>query len=391
MALPSRPLRIGLFVDTYTPHINGVVTSVRTLEQELRRQGHEVYIFTVKVKAEPQWQDNVFRLPSISFPFYPDHRIGLCCSRQGMQLLRQLNLDIIHTHTEFSLGLFGRIAAYKLKVPLVHTYHTMYEDYTHYLTLGIADGAARKLARLFSRLYCRNCQAVIAPSPKTRQALESYGVTTNIHVIPTGIPLERFRPQNRDPQRLQQLRQQLHIQPQQPVIVYVGRLAKEKSIDVLLYQFQRLLQHMPEALCLIVGGGPEEASIRNLAQELRLGDRIRFAGEQDYKDIPLYYGLGHIFVSASTTETQGLTYIEAMAAGLPVVAKYDTNLEGIVQNGYNGQFFYHNAELPACLHPMLQDSAYYEQLARQAQQTAEALSASRFGERVAEVYAQYAP
>ena len=320
-------MNIGIFTDAYYPQVSGVVTSTMILKSELIRLGHSVTIITV-THPDVEEMEGIIRLPSIPFFLLPSQRVGVIYSRKIMNKIKELDLDIIHTQTEFSIGIFGRIVAKKLDIPVVHTYHTMYEDYVHYVSRGIMIKPASELAKKISKLYCRDCSAIIVPTIKVKDALWQYGLRRHIDVIPTGVDIEPFKRSNYNKQLINDEKKSLGINKTQPVVLFIGRLAKEKSLDVIISSMKELTKKIPSCKLLIVGDGPERENLQELSKELGIETSVVFAGERPYADIGKYYQLGDVFVGASLTETQGLTFAEAMAAQVPVVAKYDKNLDG---------------------------------------------------------------
>ena len=333
-------MNIGLFTDTYYPEINGVANSVYTLKMELENQGHNVYVFTTTTPGAPKHEYNVFRVHSMPFVFMKDRRVGMVYQRKLAALIRKLNLDIIHTNTEFSLRVFALIMAKELNIPLVHTYHTIYEDYTHYFApIALLNNRAKAFARFYTRKCCNFVEEVIVPTKKVEELLTSYRVFRNINVIPTGIDLKKFYKGNFTEEQIRQVRERFGITPEQKVILYLGRVSPEKNISELLKAMPRYMKQHEDVRFVVVGAGPDLENLKRLAEELKLQGKAIFAGEQPWDQIALYYQLGDVFVSASQSETQGLTYFEAMAAGLPVVAKKDPCLNEILRDGYNGYAF----------------------------------------------------
>ncbi|MBZ4668448.1 MAG: hypothetical protein JG775_1600 [Defluviitaleaceae bacterium] len=379
-------MNIGIFTDTYYPQINGVVTSIRTLEKELNKRGHKVYIFTTSNPNSKRALPRVFRLPSMPFIFLPSHRVGVLYSPKAVRIVKQLDLDIIHTQTEFSLGIFCNMLSKQLGIPIVHTYHTMYEDYVHYISKGKLTEFTPKMARSLSRLFCNRCDAVIAPTNKVKELLLEYGVRKPIEVIPTGINFEPFKKENYDQAEIIELRKQFGIQESDPVVLFVGRVAKEKSIDVVIRQMPALLQKLPDAKFLVVGDGPVKKDLEELCKELNIEESVIFAGEQPWDSIGKFYQIGDVFVSASVTETQGLTFAEAMAAKIPVVAKQDKSIEGIIQDHTNGRVFAEDEELSSILFELLTQKDVAMQLAENAAAMVEPLSSTHFGENIEKIY-----
>ncbi len=333
-------MNIGLFTDTYYPEVNGVANSVYTLKTELENQGHNVYVFTTTTPGAPKHEYNVFRMHSMPFVFMKERRVGMVYQRKLAALIRKLNLDIIHTHTEFSLRVFALIMAKELNIPLVHTYHTIYEDYTHYFApIAILNNRAKAFARFYTRKCCNFVEEVIVPTEKVEDLLTSYKVIRNINVIPTGIDLKKFYKGNFTEEQILEVRKRFHITPEQKVILYLGRVSPEKNIGELLKAMPKYMKEHSDVRFVVVGAGPDLDNLKKLAQELKLSNSVVFAGQQPWDEIALYYQLGDVFVSASQSETQGLTYFEAMAAGLPVVAKKDPCLNEILRDGYNGYAF----------------------------------------------------
>lgn len=333
-------MNIGLFTETYYPEINGVANSAYMLKNELEKRGHNVYVFTTTTPGAPEHEYNVFRVPSMPFIFISERRVGLFYQPKLAHVIRKLNLDIIHTQTEFSLGIFGRIMAKELKLPVVHTYHTIYEDYTHYLTRFKAlDRRAKAFARVYSKLCCNTVEQVIVPTDKTKQLLMNYSVHKEISVIPTGIDLSKFEKSNYSDEKVAALKENYQLKPDEKVLIYIGRVSQEKNIGEIVHAMPQYLRKRENVKFVIVGSGPALEGLKNLVKQLDLERRFVFTGAQPWDNIGLFYRLGDVFVSASKSETQGLTYIEAMASGLPIVAKEDKCLEDILEEGQNGYSF----------------------------------------------------
>jgi len=378
-----KKLNIGLFTDTYFPQINGVATSVHILEKELTSMGHNVYIFTT-TNPKTQRKHNVFRMPSMPFVFLPTHRVGLFYPPQVLLKIRKLKLDIVHTHSEFSLGIFGKVVSEVAKIPQIHTYHTLWEDYVHYVAGGHIITA--KMARRYSKYFCNMARAVIAPTDKARNALLSYDVKRPIRVIPTGIDFAPFAPSGFCPNEIAKLRKSLGIMPNDKVLLMLGRVAKEKSMDVIVRQMPEIIKCVPNAKLVVVGDGPARAELQALAKSLGMAERTIFTGSRPWSEIGKYYQLGDVFVSASTSETQGLTYVEAMAAGVPVVAKYDKSIAELVRHGETGYTFVNDSDLPDIAARVLNDSTEARRIADTALASIDHLSGKRFGQNVERLY-----
>ena len=379
-------MNIGLFSDTYFPQLNGVATSIRTLAAALEERGHTVYIFT---PSDPRCQKeddapNVYRIPSLPVGFVQDYRAGYVFSPFLAKRITALQLDIIHTQTEFCLGMLGRFLSTTQGIPQVHTYHTMYEDYVHYI--GGGHIISKGMARDFSSAYCNAAMCVIAPTRKTEQLLKSYGVTKPIHIIPTGINTSHFRKNQYDPAEILELRKVLGLQADTPVVLSIGRLAKEKSIDVVLRALPKLVEKLPEIKMVLVGEGNEMENLRMYGETLGISEHIIFTGGKPWDEIGKYYQLGNVFCSASVSETQGLTFAEAMAAGVPVVAKRDECIENIIEDQMTGLLFDDENELPELLYRVLTDTVLSTRLSEAAQKAMDALSVETFADSVEQLY-----
>ena len=321
-------MRVGIFSDTYRPQVNGVVSSILTLEKELRKKGHKVYIITTTDPDAPTVEPNVLRIPSVEFKPLPQYRLGMLYSSKIIKKIKRLELDIIHSQTEWGVGTFARFVAINLEIPLVHTYHTLYEYYTHYVTRGHFTVPAKKLAAAISKFYCEKCNALIVPTRKVEDILYSYDVDKDMNIIPTGIELDKFYRENYTDEEIRFMRENFGIKDTDFLCVYIGRIAKEKSIDVLIDMFSKITDETYKFM--IVGRGPVIEDLKEQAEKLGINDRVIFTGEVPHDKVPVYYQMGDVFLNASISETQGLTFVEAMAAKTPVNARYDLNLEDLL-------------------------------------------------------------
>lgn len=378
-------MNIGIFTDTYFPQLNGVATSVRTLAQALEKKGHNVYIFT---PSDPRLIDknepNVYRVPSIPFVFVRYYRASFLCPPHLLRTFKTLELDIIHTQTEFSLGLLGKYVSTTCGIPMVHTYHTMYEDYVHYIGGGYI--ISPEMAREFSRMFCNVAMNVIAPTQKTKSLLESYGVERPISIIPTGIDISHFRKEQYSPDEILALRHSIGLEADDPVILSLGRIAKEKSIDMISSALPKLLERLPNAKMVIVGEGMEVENLKNQGIRLGIEKHLIFTGGKPWSEIGKYYQLGNVFCSASVSETQGLTFAEAMAAGIPVVAKKDECIENIVTHGETGLLFDDEEALVEHLYQALTHPEVADKLRTAARETIESLSVENFADSAEALY-----
>ena len=381
-------MNVAIFTDTYFPDTNGVTSSIFTLSSELKKRGHNVYVFTVsepkaalkKVAADP----SVYRFPSIPIVFIKPQRAANPFSIRLIRLIKKFKIDIIHTQSEFFMGFMAVGASTSLRIPIVHTYHTMLEDYTHYIAHGKL--ATPAMARQYSKTFCGFASSIIVPTEKVANSLREYGVKKPIYVIPTGINLSPFMKENHPKEEILALKKKKDIDPSWPVILCLGRLAKEKSVDLLISQMPRIIKKIPEARLVIVGTGPDEEKLKELSASLQVSDRVIFLGAAPYREIGSYYQLGDVFVCCSTTETQGLTYYEAMAAGVPIVARRDDCIKKILRDRVDGRLFDSPDSIPDILDELLGDPAAAKMYAKNAYDAVTAYSSTAFGERVEDVY-----
>ena len=376
-------MKILITTDWYTPAVNGVVTSVKNLQRELEHRGHEVRILTLSQTLHSWSRDGITAIGSINAGrIYPGARLRTAMAGRWVRELLAWQPDVIHSQCEFSTFFMARRIAEELDIPLIHTYHTVYEDYTHYFSPSIRMGRCAVAA--FSRWVADQTDCMIAPTGKVRNLLQGYGVRCPVFVVPTGIDLRRFQ-QGADSMRRAVLRASLGIPAENTVLVCVGRLAEEKNIQELL-KLRALLGSRPVTL-LLVGDGPDRPRLEQVARDLRLeAPAVIFAGMVAPEEVPDWYRLGDLFVSASSSETQGLTYIEALAAGVPALCRADPCLEGVIQDGENGWQYHSFQEFRRRLEDFLAHPETHEDLRRQAAASAEQFSAQRFAQRVERVY-----
>lgn len=327
-------MNIGLFTDTYFPQLSGVATSIQTLKNALEKDGHSVFIFTTtdphlgKGTIEP----NIFRVSSVPFVSFTDRRIPVRGLFQATKIAKEVKLDIVHTQTEFGMGMIGKYVAHSLNIPTIHTYHTMYEDYLHYVLNGHLLKPYH--VKQITKAYLHKMDGVVAPSERVRETLTRYGVTIPMRVIPTGVDLTAI---NENPHR--DVRKELGINKKDKIILTLSRVAAEKKIDQILDVLLAILEKEPDVKFVIAGDGPDVQPLKDQVARLSLEDYVIFAGSVEHSDVGNYYRMADLFVSASDTETQGLTYIEALAAGTKSVVYSTDYTEHVFDNKKLGSTF----------------------------------------------------
>jgi 1,2-diacylglycerol 3-alpha-glucosyltransferase len=377
-------MKILITTDWYKPTINGVVTSVVNLETELRAMGHEVKILTLSLNHHSYIKDDVTYIGSISASmFYPNARMKLPPRKQSFSLIAKLvdwHPDIVHSQCEFSTFGFAKRIAQHLNIPIVHTYHTVYEDYTHYFSPSKRLG--KKAVVSFSKRIAECCEEIIAPTQKVADMLERYNVHCPVSVVPTGIYLNKFS--TLDTEAVNSIKAKLNIQPEDFTAVYIGRLAKEKNIDELIKMHVKL--NNPHIKLLIIGNGPEYDSLKQLTEDCNTTSQVIFTGMISPNKIATYYKCGDVFVSASTSETQGLTYVEALASGLPAVCRKDDCLDGVIQNYKNGLQYTDESEYINMISRLSTDAEYAKRLGYNATNSSKKFGCHSFAEAVLQIY-----
>lgn len=377
-------MNIGLFTDTYFPQVSGVATSIKTLRDELTAQGNNVYIFTTtdpKVDKD-EIEPGIFRFASVPFVSFTDRRIAIRGLFKAYRIAKELDLDVIHNQTEFSLGWIGKVVARALHIPCVHTYHTMYQDYLHYIANGRI--LKPKNVKQMVSLYLLHMTGVIAPSERVLKTLESYGVKSPIRIIPTGVDVARYQKID-NPAEQHDLRQKLGYTDDTPVILSLSRLAFEKNIHELIEALPDILVKLPTAQLLIVGDGPAKETLENQVAEMKLTNHVTFTGEVNNNDVYHYYQMADVFAAASDSESQGLTYIEALASNLPIVVMRSPYTDELIDDPAIGHSFQKKADLVADVVNYLTQPTTAEDTNRRAKKLDE-ISAESFAKRVLKFY-----
>jgi 1,2-diacylglycerol 3-alpha-glucosyltransferase len=377
-------MKIGLFADTYWPQVNGVATSVLMLKEQMEQRGHEVHVVTTTDPLAPKTAHNVHRVRSV--PFVSKRRAGSFYNPRLRKKIDALDLDIIHTHTEFTLGRFGRAIARQNNIAFVHTMHTIYEDYTHFIIKsGRFDRPLKVVARKLCHGFCNSADQVIVPTSKVKDKLLGYDVRRPMEVIPTGIDLGKFQ-QSYSPEQLNSLRSRYGIAPDDILLSYIGRVSIEKNIGELLHGLQPYLPAHPHVKVMIVGDGPARKGLQELTAYLEIQKQVVFTGEIPWDDIAVYYQIGDLFINASQSEAQGLTYIEALASGLPLLVRDDPCVADVVQNGVNGYTYEKQQQFLDRLDELVCDPERLRQLAEAGLASSARFSAEGFAASVLRLY-----
>lgn len=378
-------MKILITTDTYSPIINGVVTSINNLYRELKYNGHDVKILTLSNTGAEKINGDVYYLKSIRvIGVYPDARIiNTILHNKLIKKIIEWGPHVIHSQTEFSMMLVSKYISYKLNVPHIHTYHTMYENYLNYLFGGKILN--KSICGKIAKVILNSLDGVIVPTEKTRNTLLSYGVNKPIYVIPTGIDLSRFR-QKVSLKEKEEIMTNLKINKEDRIIAYIGRIGKEKNINEILMLMPHIIKEFKHVKLLIVGGGPYLEDLKDLVKKQNIEGNVIFTGMINYEEVYKYYKIAEIFVTASTSETQGLTYIEALSSGCPVVCKYDTCINGVIEQSRNGFSYKKKDEFIYYIERILGDADLKNKMSKEAVISAGKYSSSIFANKVLDKY-----
>ena len=382
-------MKVLLLSDWYPPAVNGVVSSVKTLRRGLEAQGHDVRVLATGSERATTFDGDVYRIASVGVgALYPMARLGKPLDRVVLEHVLEWAPDVIHSHTEFVAFVWARRIADALDVPHVHTYHTVYEDYTHYFSPSRKVGKA--VAAKLTRRVLGGTDLVVVPTAKVEKLLRTYRLPLPIRVIPTGVDLDRFTCETRSgadgTRGRDALRQRLGIAADTPVVLFVGRLAHEKNLGETFGLMARL-RHLDWRF-VVVGDGPAAAHCHQLAANQAISGRVIFTGGVDPDVVSDFYRIGDVFVSSSRSETQGLTYIEALASGLPVLCRADPVLDGVVVDDTNGYQYTAGHQFTSLMTRLLTEPGLRRRLAEGARAGAMRFSEQSFADAVASAYAE---
>lgn len=383
-------MNIAIFSDTYPPEINGVATSVATLYKILKENGHNVYVVTTNPFSKHLYfNDNIFRIPGIKLRKFYGYIFARFYSKKIIKFLKEQKIEIIHINHDFSIGQFGWICQKKLKCASVYTYHTMYEDYTYYATKGKIDRFSKWVVRDYFINISQRCNELIVPSYKCKDYARRIGIEKYLNVVPTGIDLNMFLNYHADLNKKNEFLNSLNIPTNSKILLYLGRLAEEKNINELLINFKKYIEEYnnDNVYFIIVGDGPKKDNYIQYAKEINIFEKVRFIGKVDYSLSPFYYNLGDVFISASTSETQGLTFLEAMASKKILLVKFDVNLIEMIKDSYNGFFYETSEQFCKKIDELLNiDTTYYNEIVSNILSTLDKWSLETFYRKVMVVY-----
>jgi glycosyltransferase involved in cell wall biosynthesis len=375
-------MHIAFFSNTYHPFVSGVVRSISTFRQALTQLGQHVFIFAQDAGDYEDDEPFIFRYPAFDLPVIYDYPLALPISPFIDKLLPTLKLDIIHSHHPFLLGQKAAKLAAELNLPLVFTFHTRYRDLSHYIALN-QDLVKGTIDQIIGD-YMQRCQHIVVPSESMRCWLAAeYGVTERVTVVPTGIDMDIYEAADN-----QTIRRQRGW-GQDKILISVGRLVKEKNWQVLLTAAHEVMQQQDGVRLVIIGEGDERRNLERYATELELADKVEFVGRLPFDQVPAYLKAADLFCFTSLNETQGLVTVEAMAAGLPIVAVDAGGTSDTVTHRKEGLLTADDPRaLARAIIQLLKDEALRRCFSQAALKKAQAFTATALAQKLLAVYEQ---
>ena len=321
-------MKILITTDTYRPTINGVVTSIESLKKALDRLGHDVRILTFSDSFNSKQEGDIYYMGSLGAgKFYPDARMNKLFYNRFYEDIMDWKPDIVHSQTEFTMFIQAKKIAKDLDIPLLHTYHTVYEDYTHYFSLNKKIG--KELAKQFTKQIIKTTDGVVVPTNKIYNLLTEYNIHEDIYVAPTGINVQKLSECDDF-----DIRSGYKIPEDKHIVLFLGRIGKEKNITEILQYLENIDRN--DIVFIIAGAGPFLSELKDICSNSKIRDRLIFTGMIDSSKVGNFYSKADVFVSASTSETQGLTFIESMACSTPIICRHDDCLDGVLIEGKTG-------------------------------------------------------
>ena len=380
-------MRIAFFTNCYKPLVNGVVTSIVSLKEAYERKGHETYVFAPQVDGYIDQEKNVFRYRSINLTKKVKYPIAIPLSFRAKKVITEFNPDIIHVHHPFVLSSPAIMYGKKLGIPKILTLHTQYERYAYYIAPipeKLTQEAIKRI--IFNLAYKIDC--ITTPSGSMKELIKSYGIKNRIEVIPNAIDLDPFR--QKDELKCSEIRKRYNLKEDDKIILYVGRVAQEKSIDKIIEALAITKRKgISNVRLLIVGGGPAIEELKNLVRSLQIEEQVIFTGEVKNEEIRHYYKIAYLFTIASTTETFGIVIIEALASGIPVLAVKAPGAVDILTDGLDGLLVDNDNDIEKfanALDKIIREPELRERLSQGALKTSERYSIDIVSERMLNLY-----
>ncbi len=331
-------MKLAFFSNSYLPYLSGITLSIKTLKDELQRLGHTIFVIGPKYPGHIESDPKILRLPSLPAT-YPGYRFVFPYSPWIFSILKKQKIDLIHAHQPFGVGLAALLLARRMKVPFVYSFHTLFSRYVHHASF-IPQRLAQRAVSAYLTFFCRQADTIIVPSEMVRRLLVLRKVRKPIKVIPTGINLDKIKEKKKLGNQRTEIRRKHQLPPDSKILLYSGRLSKEKNIPFLLTAFASIQAQEKNVYFILAGGGPKEKEYRRLAQ-----DHLLFVGQRKPSEVLDYCFAADVFIYASITETQGLVLTEAKACGLPAVAVFGGGISDVIESGVDGYLVPHDQNI----------------------------------------------
>ncbi|MBS5941725.1 glycosyltransferase family 4 protein [Finegoldia magna] len=372
-------MKILITTDTYRPTINGVVTSIESLKKALDRLGHDVRILTFSDSFNSKQEDDIYYMGSLGAgKFYPDARMNKLFYNRFYEDIMDWKPDIVHSQTEFTMFIQAKKIAKDLDIPLLHTYHTVYEDYTHYFSLNKKIG--KELAKQFTKQIIKMTDGVVVPTNKIYNLLTEYNIQEDIYVAPTGINVQKLSECDDF-----DIRSGYKIPEDKHIVLFLGRIGKEKNITEILQYLENI--DRDDIVFIIAGAGPFLSELKDICSNSKIRDRLIFTGMIDSSKVGNFYSQSDVFVSASTSETQGLTFIESMACSTPIICRHDDCLDGVLIDGKTGFGYGTEEEFIEYLNKVLDNEELRDEMGKNCKQLVdENYTEDSFANKIEQIY-----
>jgi glycosyltransferase involved in cell wall biosynthesis len=342
-------MKIAFFTDTYEPQINGVVNSIKLFKKQLESLGHEVHIFCPGKKSK----ENIHAIASKKFFKYPEYEISFP-SYNIIQEMKEIKPDVIHIHTPLVIGSIGTAIGKIFDIPVVMTYHTLLTEYFSYISDNVGQKELEFVEK-YVKWFFKKADLIITPSKSIKKLLKDYGIENKISVLPTPLTFSKIKIKRKN---------------KIPIILHVGRICKEKRIDIILKAFKKLLEKT-NARLVITSDGPYKKELEKLVKELGINRKVKFTGYLNKRKLLNLYSKADLFITASDTETQGIVLLEALAAGCPVIARNALGFKDVIKNNENGILFNTEDELIKKMFSVLKNKKLASRLRKEGYKTIE--------------------
>jgi 1,2-diacylglycerol 3-alpha-glucosyltransferase len=378
-------MRIAFFTNCYKPLINGVVTSIVYLKEAYEKKGHQTYIFAPKVEDYIDQEKNIFRYRSINLTNKVKYPIAIPLSFKAKKIITEFNPDLIHIHHPFVLSSVAIMYSKQLGIPKILTIHTQYDQYAYYVAPLPQKLTQEAIKKIVSNLADKT-DCIVTPSESMKALIKNYGMKNRIEVIPNAIKLSTFREKNE--LGCLKIRKRYNLKEDEKIILFVGRVASEKSIDKIIKALGIIKKHgISKTKLLIVGNGPARDELVHLVQALGVEEEVIFCGEVNYEEIRYYYKIADVFTMTSASESFGIVTIEALASGLPVLAVKAPGAMDILTDGFDGLLTDDNIEhFAKALEKIIRDPELRERLSKGALKTSAKYSINMISERMLNLY-----